>query len=407
MADASTTGAPAAVELADVFAQHGPAFLERRRLPLRQLKVMQAVVACRTATLGGQRQWCSRCGFERYVYHSCRNRHCPKCQTATKEAWRAARACELLPVPYFHHVFTLPHLLNRLVQWSERNQRALLKLLFNSAAATLLEFGRRTLGGQVGFTLVLHTWDQRLRPHFHLHCLMPSGALAGTSGSSRWIAGGSRFLFPVRGLSKMYRAKFLDGLEQLLERNELDLPPDLGGLTLQQHRRWLRPLRRGPWVVYSKPPFAGPHKLLDYLSRYTHRVAISNHRILSCDDRHVRFSYRDRNDGDRKKVESLPAEEFISRFLQHVLPDRFTRIRHYGFLSGRNKSRSLERIRRLIGAPNQLSSLGEDPNQSGLPDDCELETATCPCCKAPLHTQPLEPIPALGRRLRLPPRGPP
>ena len=195
------------LEVADVFREHGQSFLQTHNIPGRHRKVMQQIVNCRTAVLGGHRQWCIQCGFQRYLYHSCRNRHCPKCQTAAKEVWREARQRELLPVPYFHNVFTLPHELNAVILKSESNQKAVLKLLFAATAQTLLEFGQQEFGGKVGFTLVLHTWDQQLRPHFHLHCLIAAGALA--EDGSRWIAGGKQFLFPVRGLSKMFRAKFV------------------------------------------------------------------------------------------------------------------------------------------------------------------------------------------------------
>ena len=344
-ASAATTGG--VCQLADLFRRYGPALQEAHALRPAQRKAIRAITACRTAALGGHRQWCERCGYQRYVYHSCRNRHCPQCQSTTTAAWVQARSDELLPVPYFHNVFTLPHELNALVLFSERNQRALLKLLFDAAAHTLLEFGRQELGGKIGFTLVLHTWDQQLRPHFHVHALIASGALS--ADGARWIAGGSSFLFPVRGLSKMFRGKYLDGLAELLKQNQLDLPPQLTVLGDAAGRgRWLRQLRRKPWVVYSKRPFAGPRKLLDYLGRYTHRVAISNHRILDCRDGQVRFSYRDRRDADRRKVARLPAEEFLRRFLAHVLPDGFMRIRHYGFLANAVRQKSVARCRELL-----------------------------------------------------------
>ena len=255
---------------------------------------------------------------------------------------------ELLPVPYFHDVFTLPHELNPLISYGQRNQRALLGLLFDATAQTLLAFGQSDLGGRVGFTLLLHTWDQRLRAHFHLHCLIACGALS--NDGSRWIAGGRQFLFPVHGLSKMFRGKYLDGLAELLGRGQLDLPPQLRELAEDdRRRRWLRRLRKKPWVVYSQAPFAGPRKLLDYLGRYTHRVAISNHRLLNCEDGQVRYRYRDRRDGDRLKTDVLPAAEFLHRFLQHVLPDRFLRIRHYGLLANRGKQKHLAQCRTLLG----------------------------------------------------------
>jgi hypothetical protein len=278
-------------------------------------------------------------------------------------------------------------------------------------AAPLLEFGRRDLGGRVGFTLVLHTWDQQLRRHLHLHCLMAAGALAaekpsakkqqGSRGltpsasslraATRWIAGGRKFLFPVHGLSKMFRAKFLDGLAKLLDTGSLDVPPQLAWLADRDGRRrrlcgWLP----APWVVYSKPPLAGPRKLVEYLGRYTHRVAISNDRLLSCDDGQVRFRYRDRRDDDRVKTATLPAEEFIGRFLHHVLPDRFLRIRHYGFLANRAKQKSLARCRALLGVAPP-TSLEERPRSLAdwLRTILGVDPNSCPQCGCPLHCQTL------------------
>jgi hypothetical protein len=302
----------------------------------------------------------------------------------------AARQEELLPVPYFHNVFTLPHELNMLILWSDRNQRALLSLLFDAAAQTLLEFGHNEFGGKVGFTLVLHTWDQQLRAHFHLHCLIASGAL--TKDGSQWVAGGRQFLFPVCGLSKMFRAKYLDGLADLLERDQLDVPPPLAELA-QAHtrRRWLRRCRKKAWVVYSQAPFAGPRRLLDYLGRYTHRVAISNHRILACEDGQVYYRYRDRRNGDRLKTDVLPAEEFLRRFLQHVLPDHFLRIRHYGLLANCVKSHLLTRCRQLLGArppaPDDRPQSAADWMRVLL----GIDITQCPCCGKELQREILPP----------------
>jgi hypothetical protein len=386
-------------ELADIFRRYGEAYQRGHRLTPAQRKAVWAITHCRTAALGGHREWCPACGFERYSYHSCRNRHCPKCQSMATAAWVAARQEELLPVPYFHHVFTLPHELNPLVLYSERNQRALLRLLFNAVAQTLLTFGRTDLGGQVGFTLVLHTWDQQLRAHFHLHCLIASGALS--EAAAQWIAGGRQFLFPVHGLSKMFRAKYLDDLAQLLEADQLDLPPQLTELAqLESRRRWLRDLRNKPWVAYSQAPFAGPRKLLDYLGRYTHRVAISNHRILSCHGGQIRYHYRDRRDGDRLKTDVLPAEEFLRRFLQHVLPDRFLRIRHYGLLANRAKTRQLARCRQLLGARSPAPA-NEPPHTAAdwMRVLLGIDITRCPGCGQPLHRELLRrpcPAPADG-----------
>jgi hypothetical protein len=376
----------ASCELADVLRRYGEAYLKTHRLTPAQRKAVWAITHCRTAALGGHREWCADCGFERYLYHSCRNRHCPKCQSTATTAWVAARQEELLPVPYFHNVFTLPHELNPLILYSQRNQRALLGLLFDATAQTLLEFGRGELGGKIGFTLVLHTWDQRLRAHFHLHGLIASGALA--DDGTRWIAGGRQFLFPVRGLSKMFRAKYLDGLAALLEADQLDVPPQLADLAdLQTRRRWLRRWRKKPWVVYSQAPFAGPRKLLDYLGRYTHRVAISNHRILSCEEGEVRYRYRDRRDGDRLKTDVIPAEEFLKRFLQHILPDRFLRIRHYGLLANRGKQKHLARCRELLGA--RPPKADEQPKTAAewMRDLLGVDIASCPCCGGQLHRE--------------------
>jgi len=400
--DASCHAAPATqpIELADILAAHGEAFLREHPLPSRHRKVIGRITACRTAAMGGHVKSCDDCGYERYLYHSCRNRHCPKCQTRAKEAWRAARQLDLLPVPYFHQVFTLPHEFNRWILASEENQRALLKLLFDSAAGTLLEFGRGELDGQVGFTLVLHTWDQQLRPHFHVHGLIPGGALS--TDRSRWIAGGATLLFLVRALSKKFRGKFLDGFKQLLGHGKLQLPRDYAA----GHKKlgaMVRRLKRKSWVVYSKPPFAGPAKLLDYLSRYTHRVAISNDRLIGCTNGKVTFSYRDRRDGDRRKRETLPANQFIGRFLTHVLPDNFMRIRHYGFLSNGNRTKKLATIRKLLGArtpkPPVVQSAAE-----WLESVLGIDPERCPCCGGPLRKRELRPTTPRPGHCRTAPR---
>ena len=378
------------VELADVFARYGDQYFSTHQTTSTQLKVARAIVRCRTAALGGHREWCQSCGHQRYSYHSCRNRHCPKCQTLAKASWVENRQRELLPTPYFHNVFTLPHELNPLILVSQRNRRVLLDLLFRTAADTLLAFGRNNLGGKVGFTMVLHTWDQQLRAHFHLHCVIAGGAIA--KDGTKWIAADKNFLFPVRALSTVFRAKYLEALQQLLDKGQLDLPTREPGepSPLQGKRRWLRRLRKNPWVVYSKPPFAGPKKLLDYLGRYTHRVAISNHRLLSCDDQQVKFSYRDRADGDRRKITTLPAEEFIGRFLLHVLPPGFMRIRHYGFLANRAKKVSLAQCR------EQLQTPAPEPIEPRAAADWMLDLTgvdirRCPRCGAPLNREKLQP----------------
>lgn len=386
-------------ELADIVRRYADGYQRTHRLSPARYKALWAIRNCRTAVLGGHREYCDACGYETYRYHSCRNRHCPKCQSQQRDAWVEARITDLLPVPYFHQVFTIPHQLNPLILTGERNQRAILKLLFDATAETLQSFGRTTFGGKVGFLLLLHTWDQQLRVHVHLHCLIASGALITDGGDDRWVAGGRKFLFPVHGLSKMFRAVFLRRLNTLLSHDELDLPPSLGWLDRADHLRvsqWLP----APWVVYSKPPFAGPKKLLDYLGRYTHRVAISNDRLISCDDDQVKFAWRDRRDGDRVKQISVPAEEFLTRFLRHVLPDRFQRIRHYGLIANRNKHERLERCRRLLGVTRFSDPSGSpDSGPSTLTDwliSVGIHPDRCPCCGGLLHRAVIEPRPEMS-----------
>jgi hypothetical protein len=387
--DNAAAAQQARVELADVFARYADDYFSSHGATQTQRKVSRAIVRCRTAALGGHREWCQCCGYQRYLYHSCRNRHCPKCQSLAKASWLENRQQELLPTPYFHNVFTLPHELNPLLLASERNRRALLGLLFRTAADTLLTFGRNNLGGKIGFTAVLHTWDQQLRAHFHLHCVIAGGAIAEDGG--KWLPADKNFLFAVRALSKVFRAKYVERLEQLLDKNELDLPTWLGELTTSDGKhRWLRLLRRKAWVVYSKAPFAGPRKLLDYLGRYTHRVAISNHRLLTCDDGQVRFTYRDRSNGDRRKITSLPAEEFIRRFLQHVLPLGFMRIRHYGFLANRAKKTCLAQCREQLGAPVPEPA-EEKTIADWIRDLTGIDITCCPHCGAPLEREELSP----------------
>jgi hypothetical protein len=380
------------IELADIFQRHGDAYLRAHRLRPTQAKVVRAVRRCRTAALGGHRDWCPHCGFIRYLYHSCRDRHCPKCQALTKAQWLENRCRELLPVPYFHNTFTLPHELNPLILSSEQNQRLLLNLLFHAAAQTLLDFGSNNLGGKMGFTMILHTWDQQLRPHFHVHTVIAAGALA-LDGQS-WISMGPKFLFPVAALSKVFRAKFLEKLAQLCQSGNLQLPPQLQQLACESGlQKWIRFLRKKSWVVNSKPPFSGPQKTLDYLARYTHRVAISNHRLISLDDGKVSFYYRDRRDADRRKVAVLPADQFIRRFLQHVLPDRFMRIRHYGFLANRAKKQALARCREQLGAEQPEAEPTEKTVADWLLKLTGLDITRCPKCGTPLLQTELRPQP--------------
>jgi hypothetical protein len=335
------------VELAQVLARHGAAYRASHRLAPVQHRALRAIEACRTAALGGHVARCDSCGQLRYTYHSCRNRHCPKCQTLSKERWLAARQAELLPVPYYHVVFTLPHELNAL---AHGNPRAIYRLLFDAAAQTLIEFGEnpRWLGGEIGITMVLHTWGQTLSQHLHVHCLVTGGALR----DGRWIYPHRGFLFPVKGLSTVFRGKFLAGLKRAFACGALTLAGSTAALAEVGMRAALfADLYAQPWVVYAKRPFAGPEQVLAYLGRYTHRIALTNNRLVSLDDESVRFRYKDYAAGSRRKVMTLDPQEFIRRYLLHVLPKGFMRIRHYGVLGNRAKRHKLTQARTALNAP--------------------------------------------------------
>jgi hypothetical protein len=345
-------------ELADVVRRHGAQFVAKGSLSAAQRRALRAIAVCRTQALGGRIDQCDACGERHYRYHSCRNRHCPKCQTLAKERWLAARRAELLPVPYFHVVFTLPQALSPLAQG---NQRALYALLFAAASQTLLEFGRnpRWLGGEIAASLLLHTWSQTLTYHPHLHALVAGGALA-ADGS--WIGARRGFLFPVHALSKVFRGKFLDTLTRWLAQGRLKLAGSTQPLA-QPHaqRRFLALLRAQPWVVYAKQTMAGPEQALDYLARYTYKTAISNERLRAVDENDVCFAWRDRAHGNRRKVMRLPAAQFLQRFALHVLPAGFTRIRHYGLLANRNKAALLAQAAAALDAPAPARLKPESP----------------------------------------------
>jgi hypothetical protein len=339
-----------ALEVADIVRRYGAAYLAARPVPHLHERVLHAIEVCRTAVLGGHIEECNQCSFRRPVYNSCRNRHCPKCQTLARAQWLEDRRAELLPVGYFHNVFTLPHELNDL---AAANQRLVYGLLFHSVAATLQAFAadpRYGLGGQLGFTAVLHTWDQKLLYHVHLHCVIAGGALA--FDGSRWIAARRNYLFPVEELSSAFRARFLKGLRQAFAEGKLMFPGRLATLAeTASFTELLAGLAAKDWVVFSQAPFGGPDKVLEYLSRYTHRVAISNRRLLGLADDKVTFSYRDRRDNNREKECTISAAEFLRRFLLHVTPEGLWRIRHYGFLSNCSKKQKLPRCRELLGLP--------------------------------------------------------
>jgi Putative transposase/Transposase zinc-binding domain len=359
------------VELADIFRLHGHAYLASHSLARSQVKAWRAIVACRTELLGGHIEQCGACGATRHVYHSCRNRHCPKCQTRAKEAWIAARNRELLPVPYTHLVFTIPHALNGL---AGSHFRVVTDILFEAASRTLIEFGAnpRWLGGALAFSLVLHTWSQNLLRHLHVHALVASGAL-GDDG--QWIHGKRGFLFPVKALSRVFRGKFIAALKQA--RVEQRLSQD--AVSNDDWRTLLIALRRHDWVVYAKQPIGGPAEVLDYLARYTHRVAISNERLVGLDNGEVAFRVRDNANPGKKRVERLSAEEFIARFLQHVLPQGFKRIRHYGLLASCHKRAKLTACRLALQTPEPDQAVIETV-AAFMQRVAQVDITHCPHC---------------------------
>lgn len=364
-------------EVADIFHLHGKAYRCNHDVPLSHLKVMHSIEVCRTSWLGGHIEKCDSCGFEKHAYNSCRNRHCPKCQSLTKAQWLEDRNSELLPVGYFHTVFTLPHELNPLALC---NKKSVYDILFKAASETLLQFGNNNLGGKMGFLCILHTWDQKLMGHFHLHCVVPAGALS--FDKSRWMAAGKRFLFHVKALSIVFREKFIDYLKTAFEKGDLIFPGKISNLAAQRgFSRFIDKLRENQWVVYSKKPFAGPQQVLDYIGRYTHRVAISNNRIINVHNGRVTFAYRDRKRGDIHRTKTLDADEFIRRFLLHVLPEGFVRIRHFGFIANRCKKENIQHIRELIGVSDIIPEKTKKTTHELMLELTGTDINICPCCK--------------------------
>lgn len=376
--DALSAPAPASPrwEVADVFRAYGDAYRAAQPVPWSHRQVMQAIERCRTAALGGHLERCDTCDYERPAYNSCRNRHCPKCQALVRAQWLDARARELLPVGYFHNVFTLPHELNPLVLC---NKRVLFNQLFASVSETLQDFGRRELGGAIGFTAILHTWDQKLLPHFHLHCVIPGGALS--ADGTQWQPCREGFLFDVKALSAAYRHRFVNGLARAFARRELQFPGQTRALAEPSaFEQLLESVRAKDWVVYSKAPLAGPEPVLDYLGRYTHRVAIGNYRLLDVSGGHVEFSYRDRRDGDTVKSLTVTAHEFIRRFLLHVVPEGLHRIRHFGFLANRHKRQKLGRCRTALGLDSELPPREPKTPRERMLELTGVDPAQCPRC---------------------------
>jgi hypothetical protein len=327
------------LEVADLIRSAGTAFIERNRNWIRwtHIKVLLAIARCRTAALGGHIDECTRCGHRATIsYNSCRNRHCPKCQTGARERWIQARRRELLPSPYVHVVFTLPP---QLAALALQNKKVVYSLLLRASAETLLEVARNPthLGAEIGFFSVLHTWNQKLQIHPHVHCVVAAGGLS--LDHTRWIRSHPRFFLPIPVLRRVFRGKFVDGLESAFQHGQLHLSGDLALLAQPKFfAAWLRPLFRKKWVVYSKPPFGGPEYVLQYLGRYTHRVAISNHRLVSLAHGQVTFRWRDSAHNNEQKLMTLSLDEFLRRFLLHLLPKGFVRIRHFGFLANRRRS---------------------------------------------------------------------
>ncbi len=364
-------------EVADIFQLHGRQYRDCNTLPLMHLKVMHSIEVCRTSYLGGHVEKCDSCGYERYAYNSCRNRHCPKCQTLTKAKWLEDRKAELLPVGYFHTVFTLPHEINPVALC---NQKIIFDILFKAASETLLEFGKNNLNGNVGFLAILHTWDQTLLSHIHLHCVIAGGALS--FDKAAWIPARENYLFSVKALSQVFKGKFLDYLKDVFAAGELIFPGKISSLSGEKEfSTFIECLKNKDWVVYCKKPFAGPEKVLDYIGRYTHRVAISNNRIVNVQDGMVTFAYRDRKNADVQKTMTLAAGEFIRRFLLHVLPQGFVRIRHFGFLANRCKKENVQRCRDLMGHPQDMPANTEKSTQEIMIELTGIDITICPCCK--------------------------
>lgn len=362
------------LEVADIFRSAGPAYRAAHagHLSLHQLKVMSAIENCRTAALGGHVEACEDCGHWRIAYNSCRNRHCPKCQGAAARTWLAEREADLLPVGYFHVVFTLPA---EVADIAFHNKPVVYDLLFRAASETMLTIAAdpRHLGARIGITAVLHTWGSAMTHHPHVHMIVPGGGIA--PGGARWISSRPSFLLPVRVLGALFRRLFLTRLLQLHAVGRLAFFGSLGALTDRRaFLRHLAPVRKKRWVVYAKPPFAGPEAVLAYLSRYTHRVAISNRRILAFDGESVTLRYKNyrHNGAERQQVMTLAAAEFVRRFLLHVLPRGFHRIRHYGLLAGSARKASLALARELLAVP--------PPANDDMPDEPLDARPPCPCC---------------------------
>jgi hypothetical protein len=382
------------LEVADIIRSAGAAFIERNRqwIGWKHVKVLLAIARCRTAALGGHLDECTRCGHRAAIsYNSCRNRHCPKCQTAAREQWIAARQKELLPTRYMHVVFTLPRRLAPLVL---QNKKIIYDLLFRTSAETLLEVARdpRLLGAELGFFSVLHTWSQQLRIHPHVHCVIPAGGLS--PDHTRWMRSREKYFLPKAVLAEVFRGKFVDALKLAFQNGQLNFQANLKLLAQPKiFAAWLRPLYRQDWVVYLKRPFGGPEYVLQYLGRYTHRVAISNHRLVSFRDGQVTFRWRDSAHHNQQKLRALPVDEFLRRFLLHILPQGFVRIRHYGFLASRRRATTLPLCFQLLGAAHQPTTSSSEKSRP---------LYRCPKCGGSMKV--IERLAAADIQLRSPPQ---
>ena len=365
-----------AVEVADILRAHGSRFLDKYQSSFgyQKLKAFRAIQNCRTAPLGGHIDACSGCGYQSAIsYNSCRNRHCPKCQAQARQRWLAAREREVLPTNYFHVVFSVPHELN---VFALENPRAFYDLLFEASAASALEMAAnpKRLGAEIGILAILHTWGQNLLLHPHIHCVIPAGGLA--PDHQHWVSSRHRFFLPVKALKRVFRGKFIDGLKRLYRRKKLGhAGPAAVFSERKQFAKLLGRLRRQDWIVYAKPAFGGPLQVLRYLGRYTHRVAISNHRLLSLDGERVTFRWRDYAHGNKPRVMTLDAVEFLRRFFLHVLPIGFVRIRHFGFLANRFRTARLALCRQLLAC-----EIPEPPPTA----PASSRTWQCPRCRSPM-----------------------
>jgi Putative transposase/Transposase zinc-binding domain len=366
------------LEVADIFRRHGEAWRRDSvgHVSCAQLRVMSAIEACRTAALGGHVERCEDCAHTRIAYNSCRNRHCPKCQWAAAAQWLAAREAELLPVPYYHVVFTLPAQIGAIAY---QNKAKVYGLLFTAAAETLITIAAdpKHLGARIGLTAVLHTWGQNLDHHPHVHCIVPGGGIC--PDGKRWVGCRSGFFLPVRVLSRLFRRLFLQGLVAAFKAGELQFFSTLGGLKDPDiFAAYLAPLRKSEWVVFAKRPFAGPEQVLAYLARYTHRVAIANSRLISLSNGRVSFRWKDYRQDGKSKAMTLQAGEFIRRFLMHTLPDGFHRIRHYGLFANGHRADMLNLCRALLDTPSSRTAANDSDDAD--PPDTTQDLHLCPCC---------------------------